>query len=114
MRGMCAAMLTFEAILLGLSVPVMITVEDVPAGTAAPLGLGLAVLCVLTAGMLRRPWAYVLGHAIQLATIALGFLVPVMFFVGGLFATLWVCAVVLGRRIEADKARWAAEGDQNA
>lgn len=111
MRGMCAAMLTFEAILLGLSVPVMIAVEDVPAGLALGLGLGLAVLCLLTAGMLRRPWAYTVGHAIQVASILLGFLVPAMFFVGGLFGLLWLSAFLLGRRIEADKARWAAEAE---
>ncbi|WP_375002378.1 DUF4233 domain-containing protein [Aeromicrobium sp. CTD01-1L150] len=111
MRGMCSAMLTFEAILLGLSVPVMISVEDVPASVAAPLGLGLAVLCLLTAGMLRKPWAYGIGHGIQAASIALGLLVPVMFFIGGMFAVLWASAFLLGRRIEADKARWAAQGE---
>ncbi len=114
MRGMCAAMLTFEAILLGLSVPVMISVEDVSASVAAPLGLGLAALCVLTAGMLRRPGAYLVGHGIQVASIALGFLVPVMFFVGGMFAVLWVTAFLLGRKIEADKARWAAEAEPDS
>lgn len=111
MRGMCAAMLTFEAILLGLSVPVMIAVEDVPAGLALTLGLGLAVLCLLTAGMLRRPWAYTVGHGIQVASILLGFLTSAMFFVGGLFGLLWLSAFLLGRRIEADKARWAAEAE---
>ncbi|WP_082554149.1 DUF4233 domain-containing protein [Aeromicrobium sp. Root495] len=114
---MCAAMLTLEAIILGLSVPVMISVEDVPKGPALALGLGLAVLCILTAGSLRRPQAYVVGHAIQVGAIALGFLVPIMFFVGAMFAALWAGAFVLGRRIEDDKARWAAEaaeaeGDQ--
>lgn len=114
MRGMCAAMLTFEAILLGLSVPVMIAVEDVPVGLALGLGLGLAVLCLLTAGMLRRPEGYVVGHVLQVAAIALGFLVPAMFFVGGLFALLWLTAFLLGRRIEEDKRRWAEEGPDPA
>lgn len=111
MRGMCSAMLTFEAIILGLSVPVMISVEDVSAALAVPLGLGLAVLCLLTAGLLRLDAAYLVGHGIQVAAIALGFLVPVMFFIGGMFAALWVAAFLLGRKIEADKARWAAEAD---
>ena len=65
MRGMCAAMLSLEAIILGLSVPVMISVEGVNKGAALTLGLGLAVLCVLVAGSLRRPKAYLVGHAIQ-------------------------------------------------
>ena len=109
MRGMCAAMLTLEAIILGLSVPVMISVEDVSAPLALTLGLGLALLCILTAGALRRPQAYLVGHAIQLGAITLGFLVTIMFFIGAMFAALWFGAFFLGRRIEEDKARWARE-----
>lgn len=109
MRGMCAAMLTLEAIVLGLSAPVMISVEDVDKVAALTIGLGLAVLCILVAGSLRRPQAYLVGHGIQVAAIAMGFLVPIMFFVGAMFAALWFGAYFLGRKIEADKARWARE-----
>ncbi|MBC7633568.1 DUF4233 domain-containing protein [Aeromicrobium sp.] len=109
MRGMCAAMLTLEAIILALAVPVMISVEDVSTPLALTLGLGLALLCILTAGSLRRPQAYLVGHVLQLAAISLGFLVSVMFFVGVMFAALWFGAFFLGRRIEEDKIRWAAE-----
>lgn len=109
MRGMCAAMLTLEAIVLGLSAPVMISVEGVNKVAALTIGLGLAVLCILVAGSLRRPQAYLVGHAIQVAAIAMGFLVPIMFFVGAMFAALWFGAFFLGRKIEDDKARWARE-----
>lgn len=109
MRGMCAAMLSLEAIILALAVPVMISVEGVAKPLALGLGLGLALLCILTAGLLGRPHAYVVGHVIQLAVICLGFLVPVMFLVGAMFAALWLGAFFFGRRIEADKSRWAAE-----
>ena len=109
MRGMCAAMLTLQSIILALAVPVMIAVEDVHKVLALTLGLGLALLCILTAGSLRRPKAYLVGHVIQLASIGLGFLVPVMFFVGLMFAALWFGAFFLGRRIEEDKKRWARE-----
>jgi hypothetical protein len=109
MRGMCAVMLMLEAVILGLAVPVMISVEDVSKPLALTAGLGLALLCVLTAGALRRPQAYVVGHAIQVGAIALGFLVTIMFFVGAIFAALWLGAFLVGRRIEEDKARWARE-----
>ncbi len=103
---LCAAILAFEAILLGLSTPVMISVEDVDPALALALGLGLMVICIVAAGMLRRPGGMVLGHLIQVASIALGLLVPVMYFVGGLFALLWGTAFVLGGRIDADRAAW--------
>lgn len=109
MRGMCAAMLTLQAIILALAIPVMISVEGVDKPLAIGLGAGLAVLCILTAGSLRRPGAYVVGHAIQVCTVALGFLIPVMFFIGIMFGTLWLGAFLLGRRIETDKAAWAAK-----
>ncbi len=109
MRGLCAAMLTLEAVILALAVPVMISVENVDKALALSLGLGLAVLCVLTAGALRRPQVYAIGHGIQVAAIGLGFLLPIMFFVGAMFAALWFAAYFLGHRIESDKARWAAE-----
>ncbi len=108
-------MLSLEAVVLALSVPVMISVEDVDTGLAVGLGIGLAVLCVLTAGLLSRPWAYVLGHAVQVGAICLGLVVPAMFLVGAMFAALWALAFLIGRRIEADRARWAAEaGDADA
>lgn len=103
-RGMCAGILTLEAIALGLTTPVLITIADVSVGTALTLGLGLAVACIVAAGMLRAEWAYGLGWAIQVAAIALGFLVPTMFFLGGLFALLWGTAYFLGKKIERERA----------
>ena len=103
-RGMCAAVLCLEAITLGLTVPVMIAIADVPAGTALAVGLGLTLACLLLAGMLRAEWAYALGFAIQVAAVGLGFVVPLMFFLGGLFALLWTSAYLLGRKIERERA----------
>jgi hypothetical protein len=98
-------MLTLEAVIIALSVPVMISIEDVDTSQALGLGLGLAVLCVVTAGLLRHRWAYTVGHLLQAGAVALGFVVPVMFFVGAMFAALWALAYLVGRRIEDDRAR---------
>lgn len=112
-RGMCAAVLCLEAITLGLTTPVMITISDVSAGTATTVGVGLAVVCLVLAGMLRAEWAYVAGYAVQVAAIALGFVVPVMFGLGVVFAALWAAADLLGRKIERERAEawatWRAE-----
>lgn len=108
-RGMCAAVLSLEAIALGLTTPVMITISDVSAGTAVAVGLGLAVVCLLLAGMLRAEWAYLAGYVVQVAAIGLGFVVPVMFGLGAIFAALWAGADLLGRKIERERAEaWAA------
>ena len=108
-RGMCAAVLSLEAIALGLTTPVMITIADVSTGTALAVGLGLALVCLFLAGALRAEWAYKVGYVVQVAAIALGFVVPVMFGLGLIFAALWAGADFLGRKIEREKAEvWAA------
>lgn len=103
-RGMCAAILSLEAIALGLTTPVMITVTSVPTGTALAVGLGLMLACLLLAGLLRGEWAYWLGWALQVVAIGLGFVVPFMFVVGIVFAALWGAAYFVGLKIERERA----------
>jgi hypothetical protein len=103
-RGMCAAVLSLEAVVLGLSTPVMIAVADVDPGTALPVGLGLMVAALLVAGLLRAEWGYALGWVVQVCAVALGFVVTTMFFLGGLFAALWATAYLLGLKIERERA----------
>lgn len=102
-RGMCAAVLSLEAVVLALTAPVAIAISDVSPAVAIPVGLGLAVACVLAAGMLRTRRGYDLGWVIQVAAIALGFLVTTMFFLGAIFGLLWATADLLGRRIEQER-----------
>ncbi|MBA3780479.1 MAG: DUF4233 domain-containing protein [Nocardioides sp.] len=101
---MCAAVLCLEAITLGLTTPVLISIADASVALALSLGLGLAVACLLLAGMLRAEWAYALGWVIQVGAVALGFWVPMMFFLGAVFALLWGTADFLGRKIERERA----------
>jgi hypothetical protein len=108
-RSLCATVLAAEAIIVGLTIPVMITISDVSAATALWIGLGLAVGCLLTAGLLRSEWGYWLGHTLQLAAIALGVVVPLMFFLGPILALLWGTAFLVGRKIERERAAWDAE-----
>ncbi|WP_088317162.1 DUF4233 domain-containing protein [Kineosporia sp. R_H_3] len=68
----------------------------------------LALACLLGSGLLRRPWGYVLGSVLQAAVLATGFWVPAMFFLGAVFAALWVTALRVGARIERERAEYAA------
>lgn len=107
-RRLCAAILVLEAVVLGLSTPVLISVAGVETSTALWLGLGLAGAAVVVAGLLRFRWAYVLGWLLQVAAIALGLEVSSMFVLGAVFLALWATAYFLGRRIEAERAHWQA------
>lgn len=103
-RGMCAAVLSLEAVVLALTAPVAIAVSDVRPAVALSVGLGLALACVLAAGMLRTQRGYDVGWVVQGLAIALGFLVTTMFFLGAMFALLWGTADLLGRKIERERA----------
>lgn len=100
-RGMCSAVLTFEAVMMLLAILVLNGFSSVSEPVATAIGCGMAVLCLVAIGMLGRPWGYGLGHALQVVMIALGFLAVPILFMGILFAALWVAAYVVGMRIDA-------------
>jgi hypothetical protein len=106
-RSLGSIVLGFEALVLALVTPVMISVAHVSAGTALPVCLGLALLAIVAAGLLRNQVGYALGWVVQVGAVGLGFVVPAMFVLGLAFAGFWVLAIVLGRRIE--EAKRAAE-----
>jgi hypothetical protein len=115
-RSLCAGMLGLQAVALFLAGLVLIGAEDVGIGPALGVGLAFAGACILAAGMLRRPWGYWLGWLIQAAAIGYGFVVPLMFVVGAVFAALWAGAYFLGAKIDRERAErevlereWAAE-----
>jgi hypothetical protein len=102
-RRLCSAILSLQAVVLGLSTIAL--VQHLDSNTEAlVIGLGLAVACLLAAGMLRSAAGYWLGHAIQVASIALGVVTPVMIVLGVVFAALWITAYRLGATIDRDKA----------
>ncbi|HEU4512009.1 MAG TPA: DUF4233 domain-containing protein [Nocardioidaceae bacterium] len=115
-RSLSATMLSLQAVVLGLTTPVLIEVASVPTATALWIGLGLMVACIVAAGMLRHQWAYYVGWAIQVASLALGFVTSVMFILGAVFLALWAGAFFLGAKIDRERAerevieqQWAAE-----
>jgi hypothetical protein len=111
-RSMCAAILVLEAVLLFLTGVVTIGMTDLGVGRSLLLGAGLAVLCVLAAGMLGRRGGYPLGWLVQVVAVALGVVVPPMFVVGCLFGVLWAAAYVLGVKIDRERAERLVFEDQ--
>ncbi|GII97254.1 DUF4233 domain-containing protein [Sinosporangium siamense] len=105
MRRLCASVLGMEAIVVGLSTPVAISVGGVAPALAVTVGIGLALLCIVTAGLLRWRFAYVLGSLAQVLAIGAGFLVSSMFFLGALFLALWITAIIVARRVEGVTSR---------
>lgn len=71
-------------------------------------GIGM-LLSVLLCGVITRPGGVQLGWALQIALVASGFVVPMMFILGVVFGGLWWASVHYGRKIDEVKARWAAQ-----
>lgn len=110
MKVLCSSVLGIESIVVFLCCLVASTNGSVSSqGAAIGLGAGLMVLILLSIGVLRRPWGVWWGSFLQVVVVFLGILVPIMWFVGGIFAVLWFLAVRNGSRVDALRAARAAE-----
>ena len=70
------------------------------------------VLCLVVAGLAVAALGLPAGWVLQGLILLSGFVVPAMFFIGGLFALLWVVGLRVGRRGEELHAeRWAEVDD---
>jgi Protein of unknown function (DUF4233) len=83
--------------ILGLEAVVVLLVPRAIAFTATGLGatragllIALAVLMVMAAGLVRRPWGIGLGSLLQVAFVLTGVWLAAMFVVAGIFATIWL------------------------
>ena len=110
-RAMCAGMLGLQSVVLLLTVPVMLSLTEVGTTVALVVGGGLTVACLVAAGMMRRPVGGLLGWAVQVASLLMGFVVPVMFALGVVFLALYAGSWTLGQRIDREREeRTAAVG----
>jgi hypothetical protein len=104
-KRLCAVVLSLQAVVTALAIPVAIGVAHADATTAGLVGGGLALAGLIIAGLLRYRWAYIAGSILQILVIATGFVVKPMFFLGVIFSALWCTAIWLGRRVERVQAR---------
>jgi hypothetical protein len=111
MRGICAAVLVFEGLVVFFAMLVALDLSDVEHATLWWVGSTVLVACVVLAGLLRRSWALTAGSVLQVLIIGSGVVVPTMYFLGALFAALWFLAIFLGRRVERLQSAGSAEPD---
>ena len=79
-------------------------------GVVWAVGGGAMAACVVCAGLPRHKFGYVLGSVIQALLLLSGFVLPMMFIVGAIFAIIWAVALRVGGRIDVERQeRYAAE-----
>ncbi|MBL1288652.1 DUF4233 domain-containing protein [Streptomyces sp. NPDC057699] len=111
MRTLCASTLIGEFFVIGFAGLVAMKSDDLSMATVWTVcGIGM-LLSVLLCGVITRPGGVQLGWALQILLVLSGFVVPMMFILGVIFAALWWASVHYGRRIDEAKARWAAQAE---
>ena len=116
MKRLCATVLIMEAVVIWLAIPVALAVDHASPRRAGIAGVVLAVAAVALAALARRRlrWTLIGGSVLQAVVIAVGVIVPVMYFLGAIFAALWVIGIGLGRRYDPGPlARRAEPGSRS-
>jgi len=92
----------------------LLLAKDHHSATAIWIGAVIAILCLLTAGMMKTIRGWYLGSLIQVALISYGVVIPLLYFMGTLFAGLWIAAFVIGRKGEAIRASLIAAQEKGS
>jgi uncharacterized protein DUF4233 len=101
-KRLCATVLIMEAIVIGLAIPVAVQIDHLTPSTAGLTGGIAAAGAIVLAGLARRALRLTLiaGSLLQVFVLVSGSVVPVMYFLGGIFAALWAIGIWLGYRVE--------------
>lgn len=73
----------------------------------------IAILFLLTPGLLKKKAGWILGSILQLAIIGYAVVVPSLAIIALIFAGLWIAAIVVGRKGEAIRAKLLAEAEES-
>lgn len=108
MKVLASSVLAMEIMVMGFAV--LLASKDHSA-IALIWGGVIALLLVLAAATLRIGVGWVLGSLLQIALIGYGVVTTPLFFLGALFAGLWIAAIVVGRKGEAARAAYLKAGE---
>jgi Protein of unknown function (DUF4233) len=97
-RGALAGVLGLEALVV-LLIPRAIAFTTGLGPVRTGICIGVAVLLIAGAAVLRRPWGIAFGSALQVVFLATGFMIGTMFLVGGLFIAIWLRLLMLRHEI---------------
>jgi len=105
MRVLGSAVLVMEFFVMGFA---MLLAKDNHGTSAIIAGAVIALLLLLTPGLLKKRTGWIVGSALQIVMIGYAVVVPSMAIVGLIFGGLWIAAIVVGRRGEAIRAELMA------
>ena len=107
-----AVVLGFEAIVVFLAGLTIFGLDALPAAIPAWWGIVagsvIAVLMIVTAGIIQHPFAIHVGWVLQGVVAAMAFIVPAILLVALVFGLMWGYATIAGARIDAQHAAAAS------
>ena len=101
MRVLGSAVLVMEFFIMGFA---MLLAKDNHGTSTIVAGAIIALLMLLTPGLLKKLVGWILGSILQFLMIGYAVVVPAMAIVGLIFGGLWIAAIVVGRKGEAARA----------
>lgn len=108
-----SVVLGFESIIVFLAGLVVFGLDALPSPLApwwgVVFGSALALLMIVTAGMLRHRWGMVLGWALQALLALGGFLLPALALVALIFGAMFAYATIKGGALDRRNAALAAD-----
>lgn len=110
MRVLGSAVLVMEFFVMGFA---MLLAKDNHEPSTIISGAIIALLLLLTPGLLKKRTGWILGSILQFLLIGYAVVVPSMAIVGLIFGGLWIAAIVVGRRGEAIRAALMASRTPN-
>ncbi|MEN9906121.1 MAG: hypothetical protein RL475_319 [Actinomycetota bacterium] len=109
MRVLGSAVLVMEFFVMCFA---MLIAKDHETSTIVA-GAVIAILLLLTPGLLKKRTGWILGSLLQFLIIGYAVVVPSLAILGLIFAGLWIAAIVVGRRGEAIRAKLMASRTPN-
>lgn len=105
MRILGSAVLVMEFFVMGFA---LLLAKDSHSLSTIIGGAAIAILLLLTPGLLKKRTGWILGSVLQFVMIGYAAVVPAMAIVGAIFGGLWIAAIIVGRRGEAIRAALVA------
>ena len=105
MRILGSSVLLMEFFVMGFAM--LIAKEHEPSTLIA--GGVIAILFLLTPGLLKKKSGWILGSLLQFLMIGYAVVVPSLAILGFIFGGLWIAAIVVGRKGEAARAALLAQ-----
>jgi uncharacterized membrane protein len=110
MRVLGSAVLAMEFLVMCFA---LLLAKDNHEASTIIAGAVIALLLLLTPGLLKKRTGWILGSILQFFMIGYALVVPSMAIVGLIFGGLWIAAIVVGRKGEAARAALMASQTPN-